>query len=154
ADLDTMRSDESGMSTIQVQILALLYLSLLSRTKLANHVVLASNDAGQVNTYVAGPHTPFIRVACVVGYLGTRNHRYRRCATRVDARSTQVLLLDQGDAPSLIGQFLRKRVAGLTGTDHHRIVARHEGSLLAQWLEEMVAYSHGVGHDRQRGKRM
>src|SRR5438128_1930534 len=129
-DLETMRSDESGLSAIQVQILALFYLSLLSRTPLADNVVLSGNDAGQVNTYVASAHSPFAGVTCIVGYLGTRDHGFRRCAPRVDARSAQVFFLDQRHRPPLVGQLLRKRVAGLSGTNHDRIVPRHGGSLL------------------------
>jgi hypothetical protein len=110
---------------VLMKMRSLRHLALLAGTELADDLVLAGDDAGQVNAHGAGTHAPFAGVAGVVGHLGAGDHGLGRRASGVDAGAAQLVFFNQGHVPALVGQVLRQRVAALAGADDDGIVG-HE----------------------------
>jgi hypothetical protein len=61
-----------------------------------------------------------------VSRLGGGDHGLGRRTAGVDAGAAQLILFDERHGPAVVGQFLRKRVARLPGTNHDGVVVRHE----------------------------
>src|SRR5262245_41920242 len=61
-----------------------------------------------------------------MGHLSTGNHGLGGSTSGVHAGAAQMLLLNQGHGPAVIGQFLGERIACLPGTDHDSVIARHQ----------------------------
>ena len=122
SDPDGVRGKKPCRAPVEVQVRAGVHAALVPGAEPLHDAILPGDNCGQIHRHARGPYAPARGVVGVVRHLGTGNHRLGGRTPGVDAGAAEVLLLDQGHRPTLIGEFLGERVPGLPGTDHDGVV--------------------------------
>src|SRR5437870_9746653 len=121
-DLNLMGCNKPRSSSIKAKILALIYAPLLAAAKAQHDLISLRHDFGQVHGDFRDLHSPARCVSCVMRNLRAVHHGLRRGASHVDARSSKMLFLNQGDRPSQVRKAKAEGVARLAGADNDGVI--------------------------------
>src|SRR5215471_7516581 len=117
-----MRRNESRVSAVKPQILALINPSLVASAKTQDHLVLLRNNLSQIDDYPSGIDSPPRSASRIMRHLRAMHHGLRRRAAHVYAGSSQIPFLDQRYGPAQIRQAKRQRIAPLARADNDGVI--------------------------------
>src|SRR5438552_1640072 len=126
-DLKLMRANKSGVATMEAKVRALVDLLLLATAKAEDHFVFLHDNFGEIDADIQSIDTPARGVSRIVSDLRAMNHCLGGGAASVDAGAAQMLLLDERDGPSQVGEPISERISGLAGADDDGVVFHAEG---------------------------
>src|SRR5256885_5511683 len=121
-DLKLMRANKSGVATMEAKVRALVDLLLLATAKAENDFVFLRHNFGQIDADIRSANTPARGVSRIVSDLRAVDYCCGGRQAGVDAGAAQMLLLDERDGPSQVGEPISERIAGLAGADDDGVV--------------------------------
>src|ERR1700752_1299673 len=117
-----MRGVESRMPVKETQVGMFVDSLLRPAAKRCDHLIFLRHNRPEVGSHIFRACSPAGGVSRVMRHLRPVNHCFRGCTSSVDAGSTQVPFLDEGDLPAKFRESHRQRYATLAGADYNRIV--------------------------------
>src|SRR5207249_9844099 len=131
-----MRANKSGVATMEAKVGAVVDLFLLATAKTEDHFVFLRDNFGQIDADTRRVDTPKRGVSRIVSDLRAVDHCFGGRTAGVDARAAQMLLLDERDGPSQVGEPISERISGLAGADDDGVVFHADGP--PEWSQKIL----------------
>src|SRR5262249_9069613 len=146
-----MRRNESRVSAVKPQILALINPSLVASAKTQDHLVLLRNNLSQIDDYPSGVDSPPRSASRIMRHLRAMHHGLRRRAAHVDACSPQIFFLDERHGPAQVRESIREWIAGLARADNDGVIF-HATSLQHGVAQDSTSDATGLVRDGENAR--
>src|SRR5215472_7087752 len=117
-----MRPNKSRTFPIKANILALIHAALLAASKAQNHLVLLRDNFCEIHLDSGCVDSPARGISRIVRHLRPMHHGLRRRASHVDARPSQIPLLDKRHRPTQVREAKSEGISGLARADNDGVI--------------------------------